>query len=200
MNRINYKKIIIGLMMLIAVSVISLWGCDSLTVQNSNVSQNRMTEELSTIVTDNDSSDNSTESYSIEDNSTEDNSTEDNSTENYSIDENGVYSSKDEIALYIHTYKKLPKNFMTKKEARALGWNGGSLEKVAKGMCIGGDRFGNYEKQLPVKKGRIYYECDVDTLGAKNRGAKRIIYSNDGYIYFTDDHYKSFTVLFEGDN
>ncbi|MCR5834987.1 MAG: ribonuclease [Lachnospiraceae bacterium] len=172
-----------------------------------------MTEELSTIEKNEDSSDSSAEDDKESDNKAaqinetenekEDITTTDNNIEDSAdiiLDENGVYSSKDEIALYIHTYNKLPKNFMTKKEARALGWNGGSLEKFAKGMCIGGDRFGNYEKQLPVKKGRTYYECDVDTLGAKNRGAKRIIYSNDGYIYFTDDHYKSFTILFEGDN
>lgn len=109
------------------------------------------------------------------------------------IDENGTYTSKEDVALYIHTYGRLPKNFMTKKEAKKLGWEGGSLEKFAKGMCIGGDHFGNYEGILPQGN---YRECDIDTLGRKSRGAKRIIYSDDGRIYYTDDHYETFELLY----
>ncbi|MBO4896760.1 MAG: ribonuclease [Clostridia bacterium] len=112
------------------------------------------------------------------------------------IDENGVYDSKDDVALYIHTYGRLPKNYISKKEAEALGWQGGSLNEYAPGKCIGGDRFGNYEGLLPKKNGRKYQECDIDTLGKKKRGTKRIIYSNDGLIYYTDDHYESFTLLY----
>lgn len=112
------------------------------------------------------------------------------------IDKDGVYTSKDDVALYIHTYGELPSNFMTKKEAQKLGWEGGSLEPFAPGMCIGGDYFGNYEGLLPEKKGREYHECDIDTLGAKSRGPKRIIFSNDGLIYYTSDHYESFTLLY----
>ena len=77
-------------------------------------------------------------------------------------------------------------------EARKLGWEGGSLEPYAPGMCIGGDRFGNYEGLLPEADGRYYTECDIDTLGKDSRGAKRIVFSNDGLIYYTDDHYESF--------
>ncbi|MCH5209089.1 MAG: ribonuclease [Oscillospiraceae bacterium] len=116
--------------------------------------------------------------------------------EEASIDENGSYTTKDDVALYIYTYGKLPKNFMTKKEAEALGWKSGSLEPYAAGMCIGGDSFGNYEGLLPKKSGRQYTECDIDTLGAGSRGAKRIVFSNDGLIYYTDDHYESFTLLY----
>ena len=112
------------------------------------------------------------------------------------LDENGSYTSKEDVALYIHLYGRLPRNFITKKEAEALGWSGGSLEKYAPGKCIGGSRFGNYEELLPVKKGRVYTECDIDTLSAKSRGAKRIVFSNDGLIYYTDDHYESFTLLY----
>jgi len=112
------------------------------------------------------------------------------------IDENGSYSSKEDVALYLHTYGRLPKNFITKSEARALGWEGGSVEEFAKGFCIGGDRFGNNEGLLPKKDGRTYKECDIDTLGKSSRGAKRIVFSNDGLIYYTDDHYESFTLLY----
>ena len=114
------------------------------------------------------------------------------------IDEDGKYYSKDEVALYIHTYGHLPSNYVTKKEAKAAGWTGGSLEPYFPGCAIGGDYFGNYEGLLPKKKGRSYYECDIDTKGKRSRGAKRIIFSNDGYIYYTDDHYESFTELYKG--
>ena len=112
------------------------------------------------------------------------------------LDRNGSYTSRDDVALYIHQYGKLPGNFITKAEAQKLGWSGGSLEKYAPGKSIGGDRFGNYEGKLPKKSGRTYTECDIDTLGAGSRGAKRIVFSNDGLIYYTGDHYESFELLY----
>ena len=112
------------------------------------------------------------------------------------IDEDGAYTTKDDVALYIHTYGHLPDNFITKKDAQALGWPGGSLEPYAPGKCIGGSRFGNYEGLLPEADGRTYTECDIDMLGADSRGAKRIVFSNDGLIYYTEDHYKSFELLY----
>ena len=114
------------------------------------------------------------------------------------LDENGSYTTKEDLALYIHTYGHLPPNFVTKKEAEAAGWTGGSLERVLPGMCIGGSRFGNYEGQLPSAKGRRWTECDVNTLGARSRGAERIVFSNDGLIYYTPDHYESFELLYDG--
>lgn len=117
-------------------------------------------------------------------------------TEQEQLSEDGTYTSKEDVALYIHLYGCLPMNFITKKEAEALGWKGGSLEPYAPGMCIGGNRFGNYEGLLPEKKGRNYTECDIDTLGADKRGAKRIVFSNDGLIYYTEDHYESFELLY----
>lgn len=112
------------------------------------------------------------------------------------IDEDGVYTTKDDVALYLHTYGHLPSNFITKKEAEKLGWSGGSLEPYAPGKCIGGSHFGNYEGILPEKDGRSYTECDIDTLGADKRGAKRIVFSNDGLIYYTEDHYETFELLY----
>ena len=109
------------------------------------------------------------------------------------IDEDGSYTTKEDVALYIHIYGKLPSNFITKKQAEKLGWNGGALEPYAPGKCIGGGYFGNYEGILPDGN---YKECDIDTLGKKKRGAKRLIYSDDGRIYYTDDHYESFTQLY----
>lgn len=112
------------------------------------------------------------------------------------IDEQRAYTSKAEVALYIHTFHKLPQNFITKREAERLGWkNKGSLDKVAPGKSIGGDNYGNYEGLLPKKTGRSWRECDIDYNGG-NRNAKRIVYSTDGMIYYTQDHYKNFERLY----
>ena len=108
----------------------------------------------------------------------------------------GSYTTQEDVAKYIYLYGCLPPNFMTKDEARSLGWTGGSLEPYAPGKCIGGDRFGNYEGLLPDAPGRTWTECDIDTLGASSRGAKRIVFSNDGLIYVTHDHYESFKLLY----
>ena len=112
------------------------------------------------------------------------------------LDEEGSYTTKEDVALYIYIYGHLPENFITKDEARKLGWEGGGLEDYAPGKCIGGDRFGNYEGLLPDAPGRKWTECDIGTLGSDSRGAKRIVFSNDGLIYYTDDHYESFELLY----
>ena len=113
------------------------------------------------------------------------------------IREDGSYTSRDEVALYLHTYGKLPKNFISKKDAEEQGFRFGEDDfgEAFPGMSVGGSRFGNYEGQLPEKSGRRYYECDIDYQGGR-RNAKRIVYSNDGLIFYTDDHYKSFTQLY----
>ena len=112
------------------------------------------------------------------------------------IDEAGTYTSKEDVSLYLYTYGHLPENFITKSDARALGWSGGGLDGYANGKCIGGDRFGNNEGLLPEARGRQYYECDIDTLHKDSRGAKRIVFSDDGLIYYTEDHYESFDLLY----
>ena len=111
---------------------------------------------------------------------------------NASVDEDGWYSSKEEVALYIHLYGDLPDNFVTKDEAEDAGWSGGNVERYTGE----GSRFGNREGLLPKEKGRTYTECDIDTPGENSRGAKRIVFSNDGLIYYTDDHYESFELLY----
>lgn len=117
-------------------------------------------------------------------------------TEEALIDEDGWFYSKEEVALYIYTYGHLPSNFITKSEARDLGWEGGSVEDYAPGCAIGGDVFGNREGLLPEADGRVYYECDIDTDGYHSRGSRRIVFSNDGLIYYTHDHYESFELLY----
>ena len=110
------------------------------------------------------------------------------------LNEDGSYTSKEDVALYLWVYGCLPDNFITKKEAQKLGWSGGSLEPYAPGCSIGGDHFGNYEGLLP--EDREYTECDIDTRGKDSRGAKRIVFSDDGLIYYTEDHYESFELLY----
>ena len=109
------------------------------------------------------------------------------------------YYSCDEVALYLHAFCELPVNYITKKEAMALGWDSrlGNLWDVAYGACIGGDVFGNRERSLPVAKGRTWYECDVDYDGGY-RDAYRLLFSTDGLIYYTEDHYETFTLLYDG--
>lgn len=121
-------------------------------------------------------------------------------TEGTAISENGTYSSKEEVAEYLHQYGHLPSNYLTKKEAQELGWvsSEGNLWDVAPGISIGGDRFGNREGLLPQAQGRKYYECDIDFDGTY-RNAKRIVFSNDGLVYYTEDHYQSFQLLYGED-
>ena len=125
--------------------------------------------------------------------------------ESLELEEDGTYDSKDEVCAYLIRYHRLPDNYMTKKEARKMGWEGGSLDRLIPGRSIGGDFFGNYEGTLPEKDGREYHECDIDTIGSSGRGPKRIIYSGDDdneewNIYYTDDHYESFTLLWGEDD
>lgn len=163
------KKTLISILLVLALvlSALMLAACESPGSEGESSSSESVSEEQSTDVSDS-------------------------GNKTTTVKENGTYDSKEEVSEYLSIYKKLPKNYITKKEARKMGWNGGYLEPFAPGKTIGGDRFKNYEKKLPEKGGRKYYECDIDTLDAKKRGAKRIIYSNDGLIYYTGNHYKSF--------
>lgn len=101
-----------------------------------------------------------------------------------------------DIADYIFAHGTLPDNFLTKNEARQLGWDSSQnyVSDVAPGYSIGGDKFGNYEGLLPDASGRKWYEADANyTTGP--RGAERILYSSDGLVYYTNDHYQTFTEM-----
>ena len=121
----------------------------------------------------------------------------DESSSNSAISEDGTYTSKDEVALYIHTYGHLPDNFVSKTKARNAGWDSkeGNLDEVIPGMSIGGSEFKNYDGQLPDAAGRIWTECDINYTGGY-RGSERIVFSNDGLIYYTGDHYQTFEQLY----
>lgn len=112
----------------------------------------------------------------------------------YPVEEDGWYSTMEEVAVYLTLYEKLPGNFISKYDAENLGWDNrkGNLDKVAPGCSIGGNRFGNYEGLLPEAKGRKYTECDINYDGGYRNGG-RIVFSNDGLIFYTSDHYQTFT-------
>ena len=116
--------------------------------------------------------------------------------ETITVQEDGWYSTKEEVAEYLETYGHLPENYITKKEAQALGWDNakGNLWDVAEGKSIGGDRFVNREVLLPNAHGRTWYECDIDYQGGY-RGKERLVFSDDGLIYYSDDHYASFEAV-----
>lgn len=112
------------------------------------------------------------------------------------VGEHTYYYDVDHVVLYLDTYGHLPENYITKDEARALGWEGGSVEVYQEGAAIGGDRFGNREGRLPEAKDRHWYECDVNYAGGF-RGAERLLFSCDGLIYYSDDHYQTFSLCYE---
>lgn len=109
----------------------------------------------------------------------------------------GRYTTPEDVALYIDTYGQLPSNFITKREAKELGWDSekGNLWSVSDRLSLGGDVFRNLEGLLPVAPGRQWFECDVNYYGGF-RGPERIVYSSDGLIYYTADHYASFEKLY----
>ena len=102
-----------------------------------------------------------------------------------------------QVVNYLSIYGQLPENFITKREAQDMGWDSrwNYVGEVAPGMSLGGDRFGNYDRKLPTKKGRTWYECDVNYRG-KKRSAERLLFSSDGLYYYTNDHYQTFTQMF----
>ena len=104
--------------------------------------------------------------------------------------EGEYYYDLENVVLYLDTYGELPDNYITKKEARKLGWEGGTPERFVEGAAIGGDYFGNREGVLPDGD---YTECDLNTNGENSRGAQRLVFSDDGRYYYTEDHYESFT-------
>ena len=113
------------------------------------------------------------------------------------VEEDKTYSSKEEVAAYLHKFNHLPSNYMTKSQAKKQGWDSGDeyLSDALPGVSIGGSKFGNKEKKLPEQEGRQYYECDIDYKKG-GRGAKRLVYSNDGLIFYTEDHYETFEQLY----
>ncbi|MCE3076488.1 ribonuclease domain-containing protein [Chryseobacterium gwangjuense] len=111
--------------------------------------------------------------------------TSQNSSEIYSITE------ETKVISYVKQNHELPEYYITKNEAKKLGWDPskGNLCDVLPGKAIGGDHFGNREGKLP--KGQKYFEADVN-YNCGNRNSDRIIFTKNGDVYLTKNHYKSF--------
>ena len=201
------KKLFMYLSMMLCL-IFAIPGCvqESAVVNDTNSEQTQIeTKDASEKLEDGKSAEQ--QSQSLEDSEMSDLDTDDRAGDDTSaqeetseqdaeltVEEDGFYTSRDEVALYIHTYEKLPGNFITKQEAEEPGWvsSEGNLDEVAPGKSIGGNRFGNYENTLPDGK---YKECDINYHGGY-RGDERIVYSEDGAIYYTDDHYETFIQLY----
>jgi len=100
-------------------------------------------------------------------------------------------TNDEKVISYVKANHELPDYYLTKSEAKSKGWiaSKGNLCDVLPGKAIGGDKFSNREKQLP--KGKQYYEADVN-YNCGNRGADRIVFTEDGDVWLTKNHYKSF--------
>ena len=197
----KYKKLLqtIGLIIVLALAYILLNRSDLLTPDQTEESRPDLT--ISQTETDTSESKPQESTADPAEESRKDSETsraqETESKEEETVVKGQAYSSKEEVAQYLHLYGELPPNFLTKKEAETLGWDSreGNLWDVTDHMSIGGDVFGNREGRLPKKSGRKWYECDIDYEGGF-RGAKRILYSSDGLIYYTEDHYETFERLY----
>lgn len=185
----RHWKALAGLLLFLMAFVT---GCSQETAQTALNTAGKLYEQYQSMDADSDA-EASTDSAQTEDTQQQTDAQQSDS----SLDEAGSYTSKDDVAAYLNTYGHLPDNFITKKQAQELGWDSskGNLSQVAPGKSIGGDRFGNYEGILPKASGRTYYECDINSTGSY-RGAERIVFSNDGLIYYTADHYQTFDLLY----
>lgn len=113
------------------------------------------------------------------------------------LDPDGHYNSKEDVALYIHLYGCLPRNYVTKSYCRdVLKCSTSKVQDYWPDGAIGGDVFQNREGLLPSAPGRTWTECDINTWGRYQRGAERIVFSNDGLVYYTSNHYASFELLY----
>lgn len=94
---------------------------------------------------------------------------------------------------FVRNNGRLPDYYITKSQARKAGWDAGkgNLCKILPGKAIGGDNFANREGKLPKQKGRKYFEADIN-YRCGHRQADRLVFSNDGLIFISKDHYKSF--------
>jgi chromosome segregation ATPase len=109
-----------------------------------------------------------------------------------------TYTSFDGVASYIHKYGKLPDNYITKGQAEVAGWSPGkNVNYFTPGKSLGGDIFLNLPdrttgiRPLPSKESRIWYEADINyTEGTRKNFSERILYSNDGLIYKSHNHYE----------
>lgn len=190
------KKILSGIVLILVLGVVLITqlqdgsSSDTSTTTTNNSAQVQSNDSQNMSAESSSSSKPSNNSSNSNNNNTSSNS---NNSSSNSSTTCKVINTFDGVAEYLKEYQKLPCNYITKSKAESLGWESskGNLNKVAPGKSIGGDIFSNYEKLLPVSKGRKWHEADINYTSGF-RGADRILYSTDGLIYKTTDHYDSF--------
>jgi len=193
---VNWRRITLACLMMFLV--LTLAGCELMAEAPAQPAQNGQSEKQWADGGKDQDSDQVSDQYTDQNqDSNPDQNTGQTEADRIRVKEGQSYSGMEEVAAYLHLYGTLPPNFITKSEAREMGWQSdeGNLWQVTDRKSIGGDRFGNREGLLPEKDGRTYYECDVNYQGGF-RGGERIVYSNDGLIFYSDDHYSSFTQLY----
>ena len=89
----------------------------------------------------------------------------------------------------------LPPEYVTKDKALEAGWSAGkALNNYVPGGQIGGDPYKNTTGLLPNASGRTWFEADIgltNTMGRNKQPGTRLLYSNDGLMYITPNHYKT---------
>lgn len=100
------------------------------------------------------------------------------------------------VDMYLNIHGQLPYNYISKKDAIRIGWINilGNLQAVAPGKTIGGDVYKNRNNHLPSAEGRVWYEADIN-YDTGYRNDHRIIYSNDGLVFATYNHYMTFVQI-----
>lgn len=90
----------------------------------------------------------------------------------------------------------LPDYYIEKSVAVRLGYSAssGNLSEVAPGKTLSRGIYKNSNGHLPSAYGRIWYEADINYSGGF-RGTERILFSNDGLIFVTYDHYETFVEI-----
>ena len=181
-------------LLLVLLMICGLFTACSVVDNYETAEESTNTLEIITDAEDESDRSNTQLPVETEEDKTEAETEAENTEEVAAITEDGEYSTPEEVADYIHTYGHLPSNYISKSKAENLGWDSslGNLWDVAPGKSIGGNKFGNYEGILP--KGN-YRECDVNYEGGY-RGAERLIYDDQGHVYYTNDHYETFTQLY----
>ena len=178
MNKKNYKNIFFNLIIfLLIVGLYYVFG-----VKNANDGAKETIKETYLNESDEDSIETNKENIA-------------NIQGNDGVIKGESYYTKEDVASYLHLYKELPPNYLTKSEARDFGWDSskGNLWDVTDKGVIGGDRFANREGNLPEDN---YFEADVNYEGGY-RGSERLVYTKDGkVIYYTGDHYENFELLY----
>ena len=193
------KKILslFGMLVLAAALAFALGGCININITQAPSGGSTATSGDATTSSSSAASGNAAASTSSTSSSSASASSGSSAPSGITVEKDGEYTDKDHVALYIHTYGTVPSNYVTKTKARKAGWvnTEGNLWDVLPGKSIGGGGFNNDDGTLPDAPGREWFECDIDYDGGY-RNAKRIVYSDDGLVFYTEDHYNTFEQLY----